>query len=198
MKVLVSIGKSLRRFFSCATAALSLVCAPFRSGRITFSEFLEELQTLGLKGERFGPELYRRALEQHLGVRIEVVIIDDAEDPASRRAFAEAGNTALLWYRPAANLAQIFVLASLSPLEMSASIFHELSHLAAGHRLRTSEPFVSGVLEGRAHHRRLRERRSPMRTTACEMEARVREDYCMLAGALGAACLEDDDLRQVR
>lgn len=198
MKVLIPVGGSFRRFFSRATAALSLVCAPFRSGRITFSEFLEELQTLGLKGERFGPELYRRALERHLGIRIEIVIVNDVDDPDSRRAFAEAGNTALLWYRPAVNLAQIFVLESLSPLEMSASIFHELSHLAAGHRLRTSEPFVSGVLQGGAHHERLRRRPPPARVGACETEARVREDYCMLAGALGADCLEDDDLRQVR
>jgi hypothetical protein len=96
MKVLIPVGGSFRRFFSRATAALSLVCAPFRSGRITFSEFLEELQTLGLKGERFGPELYRRVLERHLGIRIEIVIVNDVDDPDSRRAFAEAGNTALL------------------------------------------------------------------------------------------------------
>lgn len=191
-------GDSLRGFLSGVAAALSLVCPPYHSASITFSEFVEELQILGLKGERFGPEDYRRALETHLGLRIEIVIINDADEPASRQAFTEMGDTALLWYRPADNLAQVFVLASLSPLEMSASIFHELSHLAAGHRLRTSESFVVGVLQGRAYHRRLRRRPPPARAEVCEKEARVREDYCMLAGALGAACLEDEDLRQVR
>ncbi len=164
-----------------------------RRDTITFSEFLEELDVLGLKGRPFGPECYRRALEAYLGMRIEVIVVDDGGDSDARRAFIEEGHTAVLWYRPERDLARIFVLSSLSPLEMTASIYHELSHLAAGHLPHRNPP--PARTSARA---RLAKKAPPVGARAREVEARIREEYCLLAGALGPACLADDDLRQVR
>lgn len=191
-------AEGVRDFISRGVDAASLLFSLTRSGKITFSEFLEELDLLGLKGKTFGPDCYRRALETYLGLTIEIVLVDDRNDRDARRAFIRDGHTGVLWYRPGRNLAQIFVLASLPPLELAATIYHELSHLAAGHRLRTGDPHIGRKLEARAHARRLARRPPPIRAAALETEARIREEYCMLAGTLGPACLEDDALRQPR
>ena len=181
----------MRGSFSRALAAVSLLVRLGSRDSITFSEFLEELEVLGLKGRTFGPECYRAALEAYLGTRIEVIVVDDLGDPDAHRAFAEEGNTAVLWYCPDRDLARILVLSSLSPLEMSASVYHELSHLAAGHLRRKARE------HGRSTRARLARKAPPVGARAGEVEAKIREEYCLLAGALGAACLADDELRQV-
>lgn len=187
----------MRGSFSRAVAVVSFLVSLTRRGSITFSEFLEELDAMGLKGKTFGPDCYRRALEAYLGITIEVIIVDDSDDSDARRAFIEEGCTAVLWYRPGHNLARVFILASLSPLEMTASIYHELSHLAAGHPLRAGRPNAGSAPKVRPHAERLAKKAPPVSARACEAEARIREEYCLLAGALGPACLADDDLRQV-
>lgn len=185
---------SLRR----AIHTISSVVGSLGSGQLTFAEFLEELEMLGLKGRTFGPEDYRRALERRLELKIELVVVPDHADAAARRAFVEAGTTAVLWYQPERALARIVVLSSLPPLEMTAAVYHELSHLAAGHRLSLAGPTAKDLSHRTYRPPRLARRPPPVREAACELEATVRERYCMLAGALGAACLDDEDLRQVR
>lgn len=187
----------MRAFLARGADAVSVLFSFVRNNKITFSEFLEELEELGLKGRTFGPECYRRALERFLRLRIELLVVDDAGDSETRRAFIEKGHTAALWYRPERNLAQVFVLSSLPPLEMTAAVYHELSHLAAGHHMRIGAPLAGRKLT-RAHRRRLARRPPPALEKQRETEARIREEYCMLAGALGPACLEDETLRQVR
>jgi hypothetical protein len=198
MQALVPARTFLRGTLQRAIHAAVSVIAAFGSGHITFAEFLEELEALGLKGRTFGPEDYRQALERHLGFGIELVLVPDTADPAARRAFVEAGASAVLWYRPDPALARILVLSSLPALEMTAAVYHELSHLAAGHRLRPSGPSAGDLSHLSLRRPRLAWRPPPAREAASEREASVRERYCMLAGALGAACLEDDGLRQVR
>lgn len=187
----------MRGSVSRAFGAVSFLVSLVRGGCITFSEYLEELDALGLKGKTFGPECYRSALESYLDIRVEIVIVDDSEDFDARRAFIEEGSTAVLWYRTERALVQVFVLSSLSSLEMTASIYHELSHLAAGHLLRMSRPTVGASARACPPTRRLAKRAPPVSMRACEVEARIREEYCLLAGALGPDCLADDDLRQI-
>ncbi len=198
MGILTPAEQVARGFALRAFGAVTFLVSIAHGGRITFSEYLEELDVLGLKGKTFGPECYRTALAVHLDVRIEIIIVDDWEDPDARRAFAEEGNTAALWYCTDPSLARLFVLSSLSPLEMTASIYHELSHLAAGHLLRTRGSTVDAPIRYCLHKKRLAKRAPPVRRRSCEVEARIREDYCLLAGALGLDCLADDDLRQIR
>lgn len=176
--------------------AISSYISLLRGRRVTFSEFIEELDDLGLKGKPFGPQQYLRALEDYLGITINVTVIPDQDDAELRRAFLEEGHMAVSWYRPEWNIVHIFVLSSLSPLEMSAAVYHELSHVAAGHQLRTG-PKRPGSRDTAKHYpRRLAKRPAPASEKNCEQEAALREEYCMLAGALGSACLENDDLRQ--
>lgn len=198
MAIPASATRMLSGFVSRAFGAVSYLVSIAHVGRITFSEYLEELDALGLKGKTFGPECYRAALEAYIGTRIEIIMVDDSEYPGARRAFVEKGRTAALWYRPGRRLAQIFVLSSLSPLEMTASIYHELSHLAAGHLLRAGSAALETAARERIHTTRLAKRAPPVRRKAREVEASIREDYCLLAGALGPDCLSDDDLRQIR
>lgn len=165
-------------------------------GRITFPEFLEELETLGLKGETFGPEAYRIALERYLGIEIEVAFVADLANIYAQRAFVDREDTAILSFLPHKNLAVIFVLESLPELELTAAIYHELSHLAAGHR------FIDAAYSGRrpsvsSVSLQLAKQPPPRTHKACETEARIREDYCILTGSLGERCLDQEQLRQV-
>lgn len=182
-----------------AKAVNNMLAFPFcalSSGEITFPEFLEELEMLGLKGERFGPEAYRIALSWYLNIEIEVVLVSDLENIEAQRAFVERDDTAILLFWSEKQHAIIFVLESLPELEMTAAIYHELSHLAAGHR------FIDASYSGRrrsvsAVFLQLAKQPPPRTYKACEREARVREDYCILAGSLGDRCLDQERLRQV-
>jgi hypothetical protein len=166
-------------------------------GYLTLPSFLEELEILGLKSKFFGPSEYAHALAAYLGIQIAVEIVDDAEDPRSARGFIEAGHTACLWFDERSGTARIFVLGSLPPLEMTAAVYHELGHLAAGHPLACYGP--GGTASGRRKvlSRRLTRRAPAARTVTMEREARLREDYAITAGALGPSCLEDESLRQL-
>lgn len=166
-------------------------------GFSTFSAFLEELEMLGLKGRCFGPSEYAHTLAAYLGIQIEIEIVDDAKDPRLARGFVEAGHTACLWYEERSGAARIFVLGSLPPLEMTAAVYHELGHLAAGHPLACYGP--DGTASGRKKvlSGRLARRAPAARPITIEREARLREDYAMTAGALGPLCLEDETLGQL-
>jgi hypothetical protein len=163
----------------------------------TFPAFLEELERLGLKGKCFGPSEYAHALAAYLGVQIRIEIVDDAEDPQSARGFAEAGHTACVWYDERSGVARIFVPGSLPPLEMTAAVYHELGHLAAGHPLECYGPDGTASGYKKALPRRLARRAPAGRTVTIEREARLREDYAMTAGALGPLCLQDESLGQL-
>ncbi len=166
-------------------------------GYLTLPSFLEELEILGLKGKLFGPSEYAHALAAYLGIQIAVEIVDDAENPRSACGFIEAGHTACLWYDERSGAACVFVLGSLPPLEMTAAVYHELGHLAAGHPLACYGP--DGTASGRRKvlSRRLARRAPAAKTVTMEREARLREDYAITAGALGPLCIEDESLRQL-
>jgi hypothetical protein len=166
-------------------------------GFTTFSAFLEELEVLGLKGKSFGPSEYAHALAAYLGIQIGIEFVDDAEDPRSARGFVSAGHTACLWYDQRLEAVRIFVLGSLPPLEMTAAVYHELGHLAAGHPLACYGP--DGTASGRRTvlSKKLARRVPAAKTITMEREARLRENYAMTAGALGPLCLEGEFLRQL-
>lgn len=179
----------------------NILAVPFSllsRGKITFPEFLEELEELEVTLESFGPEIYRVALEKYLGIRIEIVFIDDLEYTEVQQIHVGRNDTTICWYRPEKQCATIFVLNSLPELELTAGIYHELSHLAAGHK------FISGTqdrlrLRGNATiPTQLAKQPPPSTRRAREREARIREDYCVLAGALGEDCLNQEQLRQVQ
>lgn len=184
-----------------AKKANNILAFPFSllsRGMITFPEFLEELEELCLKGRRFGPEAYRLALERFLGIEIEIVTVADLHNIDAQRAFVERDDTAILSFSHDKNLALIFVLESLLELEMTAAIYHELSHLAAGHRFLHNGSSGQRLGSGNALPAQLAKQPPPRSIKGREREARIREDYCLVAGSLGERCLEQEQLRQVQ
>jgi hypothetical protein len=165
-------------------------------GLLTFADFLEELDRLGLKGETFGPHDYADALAGRLRIRMEIELVDVDENPEAALAFKREGKTACVWYDKATDLARVLVLSNLPPLEMTAAIYHELGHLAAG------DPLVlyrngKATKQAEALPRRLARRSPSMRRKVVEREAQLRENYALTAGALGPLCLESESLKQL-
>lgn len=165
-------------------------------GLLTFAGFLEELDRLELKGETFGPCDYADALANQLRTKIEIELVDVDGNPEAALAFRSCQRAACVWYDELSNLARVFVLSNLPPLEMTAAIYHELGHLAAGDLLvlyRHGRP----VNKVEALPRRLARRPPAMRRKVIEREARLRENYALTAGALGSLCLESEHLKQL-
>src|SRR5215207_3917975 len=165
-------------------------------GLLTFAGFLEELDRLGLKGETFGPHDYADALAARLAIGIEIELVDVDESPESALVFRREGKAACVWYDKVSNLARVLLLSNLPPLEMTAAIYHELGHLAAG------DPLVlyrhgKATNEAEALSRRLARRTPAMRRKIVEREAQLRENYALTAGALGPLCLESEALKQL-
>ena len=165
-------------------------------GLLTFAGFLEELDRLELKGETFGPRDYADALADELRISIEIELVDVDDNPAAALAFRRWGKAACVWYDKPSNLARVLVLSNLPPLEMTAAIYHELGHLAAG------DPLVlyrhgRAVTKAEALPRRLARSSPAMRRKVIEGEARLRENYALTAGALGSFCLESESLKQL-
>lgn len=179
------------------TAPFALLRRTTGWGLPTFPTFLEELEILGMKGSRFGPRGYAHALASYLGVQISVEIVDDASDPRLARGFVKAGQTACLWYDQQAETVRIFVLGSLPPVEMTAAVYHELGHLAAGHPLAYYGPDNDVSYRKKVLTKRLASRLPATSPDAMEREADLREDYAITAGALGPLCLEDGSVGQL-
>jgi hypothetical protein len=108
------------------------------SDDLAFEGLRLELARLGLLGRRFTWREYLAALEERLGIDIEVTeypdlsqgVLDDLDEPED--LLAEVN------YRPDERRAVIVVRESLRLRPWPAfelSVFHELSHLAAGHHL---------------------------------------------------------------
>lgn len=166
-------------------------------GYCTFHAFLEELEILGLKGKCFGPEEYAHRLALYLGIEIRIELVLDADNPEALGSFVESGHTACLWYDERAGIARILVLSSLRPLEMTAAIYHELGHLAAGHRLAVYDS--QGVASGarKALVKSLARNLPVTDDLEAEREANLREGFALTAGALGELYLESESQGQL-
>lgn len=110
----------------------------------TREDLRAELASLGLLGSRFSVEEYRAALEGRLGIKIEIEEIPDRGAAWSEEFVAE-GDIAEVLYSPVRREAIIVVRDSLreeSWPTYELAVYHELSHLAAGHHLRLLEAWV--------------------------------------------------------
>ncbi len=118
------------------------------SSEFTLEDFRLELAELGLLGRGFGPEEYRAALEERLGIEISVEELPDVEGGALAGRLAAEGNLAEVAVDEGASKALVLVRESLRYQPWPAyelSVFHELSHLAAGHPARTKRALRSGA-----------------------------------------------------
>jgi hypothetical protein len=100
-----------------------------------------ELDALGLLGREFGPDDYRNALERWLGMSIFIEEIPD-HNVVWARDLDEEGHMAEVVCNPARSEAVVLVRSILKrePWPVyELSVYHELSHLAAGHPARVYE-----------------------------------------------------------
>lgn len=107
--------------------------------KLTLEDFLLELADLGLLGERFGPEEYRAELEKDLGIEILVEELPDLRQGGLVSEVISEGNLAELVYGEETLQAVIIIRESLRYRPWPTYdlvLYHELSHLAAGHHLR--------------------------------------------------------------
>lgn len=166
---------------------------------LTLEDFRLELAELGLLGRSFGPEEYRVALEKRLGIEISVEELPDAEGGPLAGQLAAEGNLAEVVVDEESGHAVILARESLRDRPWPVyelGIFHELSHLAAGHPLRVKQALGTGKKSGR-WFRRLASRlalqapegatnredvEQPREEEVFEPEARKRAKWCVLAG----------------
>jgi len=156
---------------------------------LTLEDFRVELAGLGLLGKGFGPDEYRTALEQRLGIEIWIEELPDR--------LTKEGDLAEVVVDEGSSKAYILVRESLRYRPWPAyelSIFHELSHLAAGHPLRVRRSEGNGA---RRRFRVLRSRLAKQNPSSfgyaaglresLETEARKRAKWLVLAGTCPGA-----------
>lgn len=158
---------------------------------LSFAEFLDELSLLGLRGRIFGPLEYARALGTYLDMEITFMLVRDSSYPEVRRALVRAGKVAALQYSVDSGKARIWLPDSISPVSLSAAVYHELSHVAAGHPLCKGSA-CKGKSDSVASHPKRLARREPVRDPALQdREADLRAQYAFAAGVMGSQVVED-------
>ncbi len=164
------------------------------SAELTEEELRSELADLGLLGRAFGPEEYRRTLEERLGVEISIEEIP-GEAEGTVLGGSGSGNMAEVVICGETGRAVVLVRESLRAAPWPAyelSVLHELSHVAAGHQMRVmrdprrqfrslgtrlaaGEPPKAGSLAASEDLERFEEK-------VLEPEARRRAKWLVLAG----------------
>lgn len=147
----------------------------------TPEQFELELLELGLSGKTFGPRDYAAPLQERLGLRIVLELMNDAHHPEFlRRLVGDPENVRLAetHYLEEKGIAVVLFPASLPPLVLALTAFHELSHLAAGDHLIDAHgnPKAGPRLSARPQLPREPDR---------EEEADRRAVHALLAGTLG-------------
>lgn len=182
------------RFFRNIYARLR--CGSTARPLLTAGLFQEELVVLGLSGKRFGPWEYLEALEEYLGISIEVHVIPDASYPELSRRLALSGQLGELRYSERARSAAILLPESLPPLVLNLTVLHELGHLAAGdllvdldgERAQGRPEHGDGVLFGTScvkPGKKLARGLPLADENLRELEANLRASYALIAGSLG-------------
>lgn len=159
--------------------------------RPSLADFRAELAALDLRGSGFTPEDYAAALGNRLGIEIIIAEYPDARSPLIRGDAAREGNLAEVAYNADLNEAVVLVRESLKRYPWPAhelQVYHELSHLAAGHPLRVQKRGrAATVLEGLGVRLAQRPPKGDLaeeyRLASQEEEASKRAKWLVLAGA---------------
>lgn len=157
----------------------------------TFGDWVAELRDLGLAADYLRWSDYRAALEGALGMTIEIGTIEDLRHPLVTKKLRSAGILGGLVYLADARTAWILVPRSLAEdggLEWERLLFHELSHLAAGHHLpanrvvrlgESGDARSSGEHPVQAPWRGIAEWQPPGDDAARELDVARRTAWCM-------------------
>lgn len=163
---------------------------------LSFGDFMKELKLLRLAGTTFGPEEYAQRLADWLSLKIIVTRCNDAEYPLLQAKLVHYKIGGGLFFEPQNFTVWIVVPDSLDLMTQIRVVFHELSHLAAGHPykheyLLSEDPFVSSPLieqrDGGLWYplSRLARREARSDLQYCEEEANIRTNFAMKAALYG-------------
>lgn len=139
-----------------------------------------ELKELGLLGCPFSPDDYRRVLEAWLGIRIDVVEVPDFDFYTSREVLEADAHGAEVAYSPERKEALVLVQRGLRRAPwptLDLALYHELSHLAAGHHKLHRATTESSRTNGMA---------------ALEVEARQRAKWLVVCGTFASLSVPTD------
>lgn len=158
---------------------------PAPKGTVLSLELLRmELAEIGLLGRAFGPEEYRAALEMLRGSRIAIEEVPDGRGGSFEGEFARDGLMAEAVVDPETGDAVILVRESLRYQPWPGyelSLFHELSHLAADHPVRSRR--TPSRRTARFWSRRaVGASEEELREKVLEVEARIRAKWLVVAG----------------
>lgn len=119
-------------------------------------DFRVELSRLNLLGSRFTVSEYLAALEEDLGVEISIEEVPDSGAEVWSADLVAGGNLAEVAYSEERGEATILVREGLRRAPWPAyelAVYHELSHLAAGHPARFKQGESRDVFEQEADTR---------------------------------------------
>ena len=160
----------------------------------SFGEILEELRLLGLAGKYFTPGEYADALAEYLDITIHLLYPDDRNSPFYQALRSRYKSAAGLRYVPEHRLAIIEVPESFEGISKLVLVFHELSHIAAGHpipddRIATESRASGSDRLGQQDFDQIRgvARREPPRPELRELDADLRARDLLRASIYGPA-----------
>lgn len=175
-----------------------------------YNDFVKEIIKLQLRGVRFDHSIYAQALSEHIKATIDITSVSALADvgPWARRYIGKhvydqgfLGETVYFGsFRGSERPYFLVVVADDLPWNLRRhTIFHELGHIAAGHR------FVEAGRSAASEHtvarqpavRRLAARRPFSHHAVVEEEAEVRARYSILLADAGPIALEKDSLNQL-
>lgn len=160
---------------------------------------LRELEVLGLAARPFGWPAYAKRLGEHLGLSVRVERLEEVEHPVLSSLLNLHGIDGGLFPEPERNRAWVVVPTSISEKTWVRGVWHELSHIAAGHPVPAAR-----VLHGRAGQhasddvgpwypqRRLARAMPPKDRVLREAEADLRADFLSKVSVLGRGLYWDD------
>jgi hypothetical protein len=170
--------------------------AALAEARLPYEEWALELTLLGLNDRPYDCARYSAALGGHLNRRFVVRELDPSR-------FANEGSSlglGRLVYEEGADDAIVEVPRGLRPYLYEFTVFHELSHAAAGHpprcqktgerlpppraRLARRDPLVDGLPQD-------------VLDELYEAEADLRAEYAVVTGSLGSVALQTARLSQI-
>lgn len=163
------------------------------------AELLRELEVLGLAGHLFGYPDYSRRLGEYLGLLVPVRRLAEVDHPILVSLLNRHGIDGGLFPEPERGRAWVVVPDSVSEKAALRAVWHDLSHLAAGHGVPAAH-ILRGRGTGREDRgvgpwyprRRLARARPPDDEGLREDEADRRADFLSKASVMGRSLYWDD------
>lgn len=201
---LMQVRRKANEIFEVASVAVGLSSMP------DYNDFVKEIIQLRLRGVRFDHSLYAEALGEYIKATIHITTVSALADAGpwatryiGKHVYEEGFMGEAVYFSSFKGSERpyfLVVVADDLPWNLRRhTIFHELAHIAAGHR------FAEAGRSATSDHtrarqpavRRLAARRPFSHHAVVEVEAEVRARYSILLADAGPIAFEKDSLNQL-